>query len=122
MSNLVITVQEENPSFLNDKDKIDLYKLLKKLDKASLEALENLVKIMETTQDEKLRAQVSKDIIRFKIDVAKEINTDQMQRLIAEIKLNRGPQGKLIPLEGASDTEDQIKRPIVDFSKVHSLE
>jgi hypothetical protein len=123
MSNLVVVTQEENPSFL--KDKIQLQKLLKDLNKASKEALEILVNIMETTKDEKLKAQCAKDILQFTIATNKEVNADQMQRLIAEIKLNRAPQGKLIPLndpEDVSSGKGVGDRPVVDFSTVRSLE
>jgi hypothetical protein len=121
MSNLVVQVKEENPSFL--KDKIQLDKLLKSINKEALSALKNLVQIMETTGDEKLKAECANNILKHAVAINKEVNADQMQRLIAEIKLNRSPQNKLIPL----NDEDEVStgkgnRPVVDFSTVRSLD
>jgi hypothetical protein len=53
--------------------------------------------------------------MEYEILVAKEINSDAVQRLIAEIKLNRGPKTAAL---GSS----QENRPLVDFSTVRDVE
>lgn len=113
-----VTTQATNPSFLSDSTALSqLKKLLKDFNKNSSKALEALIGVMETTKDEKLKAQCAKDILQMTVQLAKEVNTDQMQRLIAEIKFNRGPQGKLVQLEDDKD-EDEKLPPKVDFSVI----
>ena len=77
---------------------------------------------METTPDDRLKAQCAKDILAMTIATNKEISQDQMQRLIAEIKLNRAPQTKQIPVDSDDDTEDKPSKPVVDFSVIRTLE
>jgi len=116
MSSVVVVTQEENPSFLTDN--IDLKKLHKELSKVSKEAIDVLLACLKS-QDERLRMSAATKLLEFQVTVSKEINTDQMQRLIAEIKLNHGPKGRLTPLDGE---EEEKPRPIVDFSNIRSIE
>lgn len=111
-----VVTQEANPSFLATTGGWhELKKLIKEANKASIKALDALIQIMENTEDDKLKAQCAKDIIQMTVALNKEVNTDQMQRLIAEIRLNRGPQGKLVQLE---DGEDKPLPPKVDFNTI----
>ena len=109
-----VITQEANPSFLTDS--IQLKKLLKDLNKASTKALETLITVMDTTKDEKLKAQCAKDILQMTVQTNKEVNTDQMQRLIAEIKLCRNPQNRTIQLEDADS--EKTAPPIVNFGVI----
>lgn len=108
----------EKQSFL--KDEIKLKKLQKKLNKESEEALEVLVLLMNTTEDQKLKAQCARDILNFTVSVNKEINTDQIQRLVAEYRLGNGGGGKLVPQD--SDEDEKPARPTVNFNEIKKLD
>lgn len=113
--NLVVETQETLPSFLEDK--IDLRRLVREISRASGPAVDALVKLLESP-DDRVRLQAATKLVEFQVQVAKEISSDQMQRLIAEIKLVRdGGQGgkkKLIPVE-------QPRRPLVDFGTIREV-
>lgn len=113
--NLVVETQPPIPSFLDDK--LDLKALAKKITGATGDAVDALVKLLES-KDERVRLQAATKLVEFQVQVAKEISADQMQRLIAEIKLVRGPVQKLIPAEG----ENKPKRPLVDFATIRTIE
>ena len=112
-SAMTVTAVMQNPTFLDDK--VDLTKLSKKLAKVSDEAIETLVALLQS-KDERTRMTVAIKLLEIDIDVKKAISQDQMQRLIAEIKLNRGGNTKQIPVNPADDT-----RPLVDFSTVRQF-
>lgn len=109
---LVVETQPELPSFLDDK--IDLKKLAREISKATSTAVEVLLKLLES-KDERVRLQAATKLVEFQVQVAKEISADQMQRLIAEIKLVRAPQQKLVPVDG------KPARPMVDFSTIREV-
>lgn len=113
---LTVVTQEPTPSFLSDS--VQLKKLLRELTKASKEAIDVLVKGLESN-DEKTRIMCADKIIQFQISTAKTVNDDSLQRLIAEIKL-RNPQVKKIDSE--EDEEAGSKRPIVDFTTIRRVE
>jgi len=115
--NVTVVTQEPNPSFLNDN--IQLKDLLKKVSRETKKAIEVLVSAMDSA-DERIRLQAATKLLEFQVTIAKEINADQMQRLIAEIKLNRQPASKLIPV-APEDEEAKKKRPIVDFSTIREV-
>jgi HEAT repeat protein len=108
-------MQPDSQSFL--KDELQLKKLSKELSKATKEAIEVLVKLLEST-DEKVRMQAATKLLEFDIDVKKALSTDQMQRLIAEIKLNGGGTKKL-ELDDESGGKQKV---VVDFSNIRSIE
>jgi hypothetical protein len=111
-SGMTVTAVMQNPSFLDDK--IDLTKLSKKLSKISDEVIDTLIALLQS-KDERTRMTVAIKLLELDIDVKKVISQDQMQRLIAEIKLNRSGGPKQIPVHG----EDS--RPLVDFSTVRTF-
>jgi hypothetical protein len=113
-----VVTKEENPSFLNDKVKLD--KLSKELSKVSKEAIDVLVTLLASS-DEKVRMQAASKLLEFDIDVKKAMSNDQMQRMIAEIKLNRQPQTKLVPLSQDEEEEQRKNRPVVDFTTIRSI-
>jgi hypothetical protein len=113
----VTVVQQAQPqSFLTEK--INLTKLQSKLNKAAEKALDTLISIMEETEDEALKARCARDIIGMGIDVTKEINQDQFQRLLAEIKFSR-PTTKTLAVE---TEESKVNRPTVDFTTIRTLD
>lgn len=118
---VVVVTKEENPSFL--KQSIQLQKMLKKLTKVSDEAIEVLVKGL-SSEDEKTRTQCAKTLLEFQVAVADKVNQDTMQRLIAEIKLNRAPSTKLLPLNQQSQEDEEVQKPakpLVDFTTVRTI-
>lgn len=110
---LVVETQSDLPSFLDDK--IDLKKLARDISKATSKAVEVLIGLLES-KDDKVKLAAASKLVEMQVAVAKEISHDQMQRLIAEIKLVRGPTKKLI------DAEDGPKRPLVDFSTIRKID
>jgi hypothetical protein len=112
--NLVVATQGSS-SFLTDS--VELKDVAKKLSKASKTAVEILSKCLES-KDERVRMQAATKLLEFHVTVAKEISHDQMQRLIAEIKVARAPGNKLI---GADYPGDDKKKPIVDFTTIRQI-
>lgn len=113
---ITAVVQEKNPSFLDDE--VQLKKLAKELSKASKEAIEVLLALLSST-DEKVRMTAAMKLIEFDIDVKKAISQDQMQRLIAEIKLNR--QAGIKQLTAEEEEEQKKVKPIVDFTTIRAV-
>lgn len=115
MNSVTVTavVQEQNPSFLTDE--VQLKKLAKALSSASKEAVDVLIKLLGS-QDEKVRMQAAMKLIEYDIDVKKAISQDQMQRLIAEIKLARGGS----TTKQLTATQES-NRPLVDFSTIREV-
>ena len=109
-SSVVVELQPEVPSFLNGG--IDLKRLLKDVAKQSKTAVEALVGLLGS-KDEKTRLAAAKALLELQVTVAKEINADEVNRLIAEVKLT-GASKALIPVE-----EDD--RPLVDFTTIREV-
>lgn len=109
---LVVETQPDLPSFLDDK--IDLKKLAREISKATSTAVDVLMKLLDS-KDERVRLEAAKKLVEFQVQIAKEISADQMQRLIAEIKLVRAPTQKLVP------ADEGKKRPLVDFSTIREV-
>lgn len=80
-----LKVREEKISFRR-KQSHDLKKLNGLLEKEMIEALEKLVHTMNNSKDERLVAQVAKQILDMRKEVAVLINTDEIQRLLLESK------------------------------------
>ena len=103
---MTISYVEEKPSFVKKSHELD--KLLKKLSKESDGAVDFLREMMEDkTIDTKYRIDCASKIIAFQMETAKDINTENIQRLVAEIKM-KGPT-QLVP---------QNKTPLVDFNTI----
>ena len=113
--NLVVATQEEALTFLDQS--VDLKTVARKLTQASSKAVEVLLKLLEETKDERVKLQAATKLLEFHVSVQKEISHDQMQRLIAEIKLARGGKTKLID----ADNPGGKKRPVVDFTTVRQI-
>lgn len=115
---LVVETQPDLPSFLDNK--VDLKRLAREIGRASGRALEVLMALLNST-DERVRLEAAKKLIEFQVSVAKEISNDQMQRLIAEIKLVRQPKQKLIPAGEGEGGEAQTNKPVVDFHTIRTI-
>lgn len=111
---LVVETQVDVPSFLDDK--LDLKKLARDISKQTSAAVDVLVKLLES-KDEKIRLTAATKLVELHIQVQKEISADQMQRLIAEIKLVRGGAKKLVEADVPGGS-----RPVVDFSTIRKIE
>jgi len=107
---VVVELKQEVPSFLNGG--IDLKRLLKDVARQSKPAVEALVKLLES-KDEKVRLTAARTLLELQVTVAKEINSDEVNRLIAEMKLH-GASKALVPVED----ED---RPLVDFTTIREV-
>lgn len=110
---VAVVLQEEVPSFL--KDGLDLKKLLRDLAKHSSKAVDKLVTLM-SNDDPKIALQAARTLVEMQVQVAKDINSDQLQRLIAQAKLGSG-QKQLIPVSGEGNED----RPVVDFTTIREI-
>ncbi len=112
-----VTVQpgEEKPvpSFL--KDKHELAKLFKSLDKASQAAVKLLTETLESTDKDvtlKMKLECAERLLDFYMRTAKQISDDDMARLIAEVKLGGSKQGFVLK-EG-----ERPAQPVLNFSEI----
>jgi len=111
-TSVMVELQQEVPSFLTQS--IDLKRLLRDVSKQARPALDALIGLL-ASKDEKIRLTAAKTLLELQVSVAKEINTDQMQRLIAEVKLT-GASKRLVPI-GEDDN-----RPLVDFTTIREID
>jgi hypothetical protein len=91
----------------------ELNKLLKRVDRISPEAIALLEKTMnDESKDLKLRIACANDLISYNIDIAKIVNNDALQRMIAQIKIAPG---------GGSKNLENKSVPKIDFDTVVEL-
>lgn len=109
-----VPAENKLPSFLTDT--IDLKRLLKNVASHSKPAIEALVACL-ASKDEKIRLTAASKLLEFQVQIAKEINADQMQRLIAEVKLSGRAGSKT-----TTDLVPEDRRPIVDFTTIREIE
>lgn len=88
----------------------ELKKLLSGLKRISEEALAVLVAGLHS-EDEKLRLQAAQQILKFQVDVAKEINQDSINRLILQVKTEG--------LIGQGSTVPEDNTPVLNFDEIH---
>ena len=112
-TSVVVVMQEEAQSFLTNS--VDLKKLHTDIKRHSKAAIDALVSMLDST-DPKIKLTAATKLLEFQVSVAKELSSDQMQRLIAEVKLVKSPKSNLVPVE------DQKARPLVDFTTIRSVE
>jgi hypothetical protein len=106
------TLVAQSHSFLVDG--IDLKALHKNLKSFSKEAVETLVTLLKSN-NHKIKLQAAQVLLNLQVTVAKEISDDQIQRLVAEIKVANGSQGKI---EG----DDEKNTPLVDFTNIRGVD
>ena len=109
---VVVALQIKKSTFLDTE--IDLKKLDKELSKVSKDAVDVLTEMLKHT-DVRIRMQAATKLLELGLEVKKTISSDQIQRVIAEIKLGGG--SKTLEIEDAAK-----KRPIVNFSEIRSIE
>lgn len=113
---VVVTYTEEVPSFLDNSVKLD--KLLRELVKHGKKAVEVLVEVLDSEKvDLKTKMAAATKLLEFQVSVAKEVSTDQLQRLIAEVKLVKNPSKRLVPGE-----EHGQNTPLVDFVNIRKID
>jgi hypothetical protein len=105
MSELVPT--KEQPVF---KKTHELAKLVRDLKKISKKAIEVLEKGLDS-QDERVRMLAAEKLLKFYTDAAKDVNEDELKRLLLEVKL-RGMVGA-----GSTAQEDE-DTPALDFDNI----
>lgn len=98
------------PDFLDTP--ADLKKLLRSVSAQAKPAVEALVGLL-VSKDEKIRLTAATKLLELQMMIAKEINSDNLNRLIAQVKIGNK---KLFP---GSDDPD---KPLVDFTTVRSVE
>ena len=110
--------QEEQPvTFV--KSSHELTKVLKTLTKASEQAAEFLLNTMNDDRvDMKVRADCAKNLLGLLVAVSKEHSADNLQRLIAQHRM-QNPQTKL--LVDDSGRAEKPKPPVVDFTQIRTV-
>lgn len=108
-----VALQVKRVSFLDDSVKLKV--LSRELSKSSKDAIDVLVEMLGSP-DMRLRFQAATKLLEFDIDVKKAISSDQIQRVIAEIKLNGAGGSKSLELE-----DNKPKRPLVDFGTIRQI-
>lgn len=108
---VTVALQIKKRTFLDDE--IQLKALSRELGKASKDAVAVLVKMLNSP-DTRLQMQAAIKLLEFDIEVKKSVASDQIQRIIAEIKVGGGT--KTLELEDAGN-----KKPIVDFATIRSI-
>lgn len=107
-----VEFQAPSQSFLSTP--ADLKRLLRQVSAQGKPAVEALVTLLES-KDEKIRLTAATKLLELQIAVAKEINTDQLQRLISEVRLGKNSATPLLPGE-------KENRPLVDFTTIREVE
>lgn len=114
MTNTSVTVvMKDEKNFLADP--IDLKKLMKDLNKSSKTAIDVLLSLMASDVDPKIKLTAATKLLELQVAVAKEINTDQLQRLIADVKHGAASKSSI-------SLKDDPNRPLVDFTTIRSVE
>lgn len=106
MGELVET--KAQPIFRKEHELADLLKKLKKLSKKTIEVLEQGLE----SKDERIRQQAANKIMDYLINMSKEVNQDQLSRLVLEVKAS-GLAGA-----GSAVPEDD-DTPKLDFDNIH---
>jgi hypothetical protein len=103
------------------KDEHELTKLAKALDKASKKAVDFLTSVLEDEKADSLRRQQAAErILTFVLAANKQINDDNMARLIAQAKLG-GAKGQPIPLGEGGKPTNTLPGPKLDFDNVRQV-
>lgn len=97
---------KQKPIFKRQHELAKLVRDLKKVSKKAVEVLEAGL----TSQDEKIRMLAAEKLLKFYTDTAKEVNQDELNRLLLEVK----SQG----LIGAGSTADDDDTPALDFDNI----
>ena len=97
----------------------DLMKLLRSLNKESQNAVNTLVELL-TCHDPKVKLGAAEKLLTMQKDVAESINKDNLQRMIAQLRLN--PNTDPEEMKAISEEEDAPKMPMVDFTTVQFVD
>lgn len=109
----VYTAKQE--SFLDDGKALGLKSLKLELKRHSSDAVQALVKLLTDKDSEpKIRLQAATALLELQVKVADKISSDQIARLIAEVKLNPTGSKRLT-------TDDEDSTPLVDFGTVQKV-
>lgn len=81
-------------SFIQKKHKLErISKLLQEVNKGAIDAL---VSVMNSTQDERIKKECAKELIHLDIEVTKLIEADKLQRAVLDVRLfNNGVNNSL---------------------------
>jgi len=114
MTEEVVVVKETTPSFIRRTG--ELTKTQKRLSKLSESMIDFLLsKVEDEGVDLKLRMQYADKLLSYHVDVSKLVNQDNLQRMVAEIKI----AGKL-PLSGDA-SGNKTTQPVIDFDNIISV-
>lgn len=101
-------VEARPPKFI--KNRSDLDRLLRLLNRESEAAVKKLITLMDKTQDEKLAMSCAKALLEFQITVSEANEKREMTRMIAAIRF---PAGQL---NGSTAEDDGT--PLLDFDTI----
>lgn len=103
-------VAARTPSFI--KNRSDLDRLLRLLNRESEAAVRRLITIMDQTKDEKLAMSCAKALLEFQITVSEANEKREITRMIANIRFPNNGQ-----LSGSTDDT-----PLLDFETITEAE
>lgn len=110
----IIKTLEDIPTFL--KKKHELEDVHKQIHKGSKEAVSLITAVMnDILMPLEIRLKCAKDLLQFDMSMADQISKDNMNRLIAEIKVNPNSPAKNLSLD------DGPKTPVLDFSTIREI-
>jgi hypothetical protein len=112
---VAVVLQEENQSFLTDS--LDLKKLLRDVSKHSKVAIDKLVDLLKC-DDPRTQLAAAKTLLEMQVQLTKDMNTDKLQRMIAQLKL--GGTRKLVAVS-QDDDDEKDSRPVVDFATIKQM-
>lgn len=117
MANIKVRTKEAEPTtFLKKKHELD--RVIKGLESGAEDAVKLLVDIVkDETLDVKFRATYAEKLLTHLASMVDQKNKDQINRMIAEIKVKPGGATKQLEL----DEEDDNSPPILDFSTVREF-
>ena len=119
MTDKIKTKEVNIPSFIRKRHELDkLFKALQELSPKAIELLEGILEDVELPI--KIRFEAAQTLLNKQIDTAKQINADEMQRLIAEYKFNRDG-GRLKGIGNGSTVDDDDDTPLLDFDNVRQI-
>ncbi len=113
-----LSVQEDIQGVVNFlKNEHELTKLAKALDKASMKAIKFLEEVLADVNADSLRKQqAAEKILTFCLTASKQINDDNMSRLVAQVKLGGGKGRSVTLTDGARPSVPQL-----DFDTVREV-
>jgi hypothetical protein len=87
--------------------------LTKRAVKSIVASMDVMEAVLETSQDDKLKANTANQLATLSMNILEADNRDELTRLISQSKFGGG-------LLGGSTAEDENQSPLIDFENIQS--